>query len=145
MHAFKTVMKIIQYNFPPLRQLSWLDLSPSLVLQSRQQVITSYLVPVLLCAPSCLVLVVQCEPQSPEPFLKKGDGEVSPQRDRYVMERLVEDYFERGEGGKKRRRDWVILSERRGYERQTESKSFSQLLRDRLFHLNCVLRTSEGL
>lgn len=31
------------------------------------------------------------------------------------------------------------------YERQGESESFSQLHKDRLFHLNCVLKTSEGL
>lgn len=45
---------------------------------------------------------------------KKGDGEVHPQRDCYVMERLTEDYFVRGERGTKRRREWVIRSERRG-------------------------------
>lgn len=52
----------------------------------------------LLCAPSCLVLVVQCEAQSPATLLKeamkKGEDEVNPQRDRYVMERLIEHYFE---------------------------------------------------
>lgn len=57
----------------------------------------------LLCAPSFLALVVQCEPQSPATLLKKamkkGDDEVNPQRDRYVMERLIVDYSgeERGE------------------------------------------------
>lgn len=60
---------------------------------------SSYLVPVLLLwAPRCLVLVVQCEPQSPTPLLKKaikkGEDEMNPQRDRYVMERLIEHYFE---------------------------------------------------
>lgn len=34
---------------------------------------------------------------------------------------------------------------KRGYERQRESKSFSQLHRDRLSDLNCVLCTSQGL
>lgn len=61
--------------------------------------------------------------------------------------------------GKKRRRDWVTLTKwnrkegerapkprrERGCMRQSESKSFSQLHRDRLFYLNCVLWTSSGL
>lgn len=80
---------------------------------------------------------------------KRGEDEENPQRDRYVMwwRDWLGTILRRRDGG--RRRDWVILgreSEReRGYARQRESKSFSQLHRDRLFDLNCVLWTSLGL
>lgn len=76
---------------------------------SYQMLEVSYLFPVLLRFPSCLALVVQCEPESPAPVLKKptqkGEDEVKPQRVRYVMERLIEDYFEEERGEKRRRRD----------------------------------------
>lgn len=52
------------------------------------------------CALGCLVLVMQGEPQSPAPLLKKAmrEYEVNPQRNRYVMERLIGDYFEEEKG-----------------------------------------------
>lgn len=56
----------------------------------------------------CLVLVVQCESQSPAPLLKKatkkGEDEVHPQRDCYVIERLIENYFEEEKGKKEEER-----------------------------------------
>lgn len=120
----------------------------------------------LLGTPSRLVLVVQSEPEPPAAVLQeameRGHDGVKPQRDRYVMERLIEDYFEEERGGRKEEERLSHETEEGGErargvpepkresrserrERQKESKSFSQPHRDRLFGLNCVLWTSEGL
>ena len=79
---------------------------------------------------------------------KRGDDEAHPQRDRYVMERLMRTTLREGSRGGGRGGETESHSAeegKRGYERQRESKSFSQLHRDRLSDLNCVLCTSQGL
>ena len=103
---------------------------------------------------------MQCESQSPAPLLKKatkrGHDEVKPQRDRYVLERLLRTILRRGgkRGGetesysKSETEEGERVPSKRGREyneRQRETKSLLQLHRDRLFELNCVLWTSEGL
>lgn len=86
---------------------------------------------------------------------------MKPQRDGYVMERLIGNYFEEERGKKEeerlshthrvkqRRRDrgmGGVSSKKLCYRSiRTKEKVFSLLHRDRLFDLNRVLRTSEGL
>ena len=92
---------------------------------------------------------VACTPPERKSQKKRGDDEALPQRDRYVMERLMRTTLrEESRGGEKRGGETESHSAeegKRGYERQRESKSFSQLHRDRLSDLNCVLCTSQGL
>lgn len=88
---------------------------------------------------------------------------MKPQRDGYVMERLIGDYFEEERGKKKRgggetesysksetekEGQWGggVSSKKVCYRSiRTKEKVFSLLHRDRLFDLNQLLQTSEGL
>lgn len=88
---------------------------------------------------------------------------MKPQRDGYVMERLIGDYFEEERGKKKKKEEERLSHTHRVKQKEgqrgggvsskkvcyrsirTKEKVFSLLHRDRLFDLNQVLQTSEGL
>lgn len=125
----------------------------------------AYLVPVLLCAPSRrLVLVVKCEPQPPTPLLKKAakvrgwwseatkrrlcDGEADFEEERGKKKRGggETESYSKSETEKEGQWGGGVSSKKVCYRSiRTKEKVFSLLHRDRLFDLNQLLQTSEGL